>query len=134
MLTSILSLPGIMSILPVPRCSFCLFLFLSILTTRHGPMTSDYCTWLWTTGWLQGWLSLSFFWCWSNEYQQILRAYRLKLNCLKQKQMQKPGIEISKNTCFFIMIHSMQGWTATARHGVTREKKHKKVKAYMKSV
>ena len=27
---------------------------------------------------------------------------------------------------FLIGIHSMQGWTATTRHGVTRKKKRKK--------
>ena len=39
-----------------------------------------------------------------------------------------------KNTFFFIGIHSMQDWTATARHGVTRKKKNKKIKAYRKSL
>ena len=31
-------------------------------------------------------------------------------------------------------IHSMQDWTATTGHGVTRKKKHKKNTAYRKSV
>ena len=28
----------------------------------------------------------------------------------------------------------MQGWTATTRHGVTKKKEHKKIKAYMISL
>ena len=37
--------------------------------------------------------------------------------------------------CFFWGgIHSIQGWTATARHGVTRKTKHKKIKTHRKSV
>ena len=37
---------------------------------------------------------------------------------------------------YFILIeiHSMQGWTATPSHGVTKKKKHKKIQAYRKSV
>ena len=35
---------------------------------------------------------------------------------------------------FLIWIHSMQGWTVTTRHRVTRKKKHKRIKAHMKSV
>ena len=38
------------------------------------------------------------------------------------------------NCIFLIGIHSMQGWTATARYGVSRKKKLKMIKAYMKSV
>ena len=30
--------------------------------------------------------------------------------------------------CFLIGIHSMQGWTATTRHGVTRERSKKRLK------
>ena len=35
---------------------------------------------------------------------------------------------------FLFGIHSLQGWTATTRHGVTRKKNHKKITAYKKSV
>ena len=33
---------------------------------------------------------------------------------------------------FLIGIHSMQGLTATTRHGVTRKRSTKKIKAYRK--
>ena len=35
---------------------------------------------------------------------------------------------------FLIGIHSMQGCTAITWHGVTKKKKHRKIKAYRKSV
>ena len=35
---------------------------------------------------------------------------------------------------FLIGIHSMQGWTATTRHGVTTKKAQKKITGYRKSV
>ena len=35
---------------------------------------------------------------------------------------------------FKIGIHSMQGWTVITRHGVTRKRSTKKIKAYRKSV
>ena len=35
---------------------------------------------------------------------------------------------------FLMEIHSMQGQTATTRHGVKKKKKHKKIKANRKSV
>ena len=35
---------------------------------------------------------------------------------------------------FLIGIHSMRGYTATTRHGVTRKKKHKMIKVYKKSI
>ena len=39
------------------------------------------------------------------------------------------------NKAFFLIgIYSMQVWTATTRHGVTRKRSTKKIKAYRKSV
>ena len=38
-----------------------------------------------------------------------------------------------KKKSFLIGIHSMQGWTATMRHGVTPKRSTKKIIAYMKS-
>ena len=35
---------------------------------------------------------------------------------------------------FLIGIHTIQGWTATTRHGVTRKKSAKKIAGYRKSV
>ena len=35
-----------------------------------------------TIGWIQGWLSLSPFWDWSNECQEFLRTSCYKVNCL----------------------------------------------------
>ena len=35
---------------------------------------------------------------------------------------------------FLIGVHSMQGWTATTRHGVTRKEAQKKITGYRKSV
>ena len=35
---------------------------------------------------------------------------------------------------FLIGIHSMKGWTATTRHGVTRKRSTKKITPYSKSV
>ena len=35
---------------------------------------------------------------------------------------------------FLIGIHSMQGWTVTTRHGVTRKRSTKKITAYRKSI
>ena len=35
---------------------------------------------------------------------------------------------------FLIGIHSMQGWTATTRHGVTRKEAQKKITGHRKSV
>ena len=38
-------------------------------------------------------------------------------------------------TLFFLIgIHSMQRWTATTKHGVTKKKKHKKITPYKKYV
>ena len=37
-------------------------------------------------------------------------------------------------TLFLNEIHSMQGWTTTTRHSVTRNRKNKKIKTYGKSV
>ena len=37
-------------------------------------------------------------------------------------------------TFFLIGIHSMQGWTATTRRGVTRKRSTSEIKAYRKSV
>ena len=43
---------------------------------------------------------------------------------------------LSVTEIFLIGIHSMQGWAATARHGVTRKRSKKKeeIKAYRKSL
>ena len=52
------------------------------------------------------------------------------------REYQKTVILLKKEKVFFLIgIHSMQGWTATKRHGVTRKiLKHKKIKASWKSL
>ena len=51
------------------------------------------------------------------------------------KEYQKTVNLLKKETVFLIGIHSMQGWIATTRHGVTRKRlKHKNIKASRKSL
>ena len=62
-------------------------------------------------------------------YSPIVLIFRYRLKFLVTKGNNNLHIYI-----FLIGVHSMQGWTATTRHGVTKKKEHKKIKAYRKSV
>ena len=49
-------------------------------------------------------------------------------------QFDQPCKQAESKMFFLIGIHSMQGETATMRHGVTRKRSTKKIAAYRKSV
>ena len=49
-------------------------------------------------------------------------------------QFDQPYKQAESKMFFLIEIHSMQGWTAAMRHGVTRKRSTKKIAAYRKSV
>ena len=49
-------------------------------------------------------------------------------------QFDQPYKQAESKMFFLIGIHSMQGWTAAMRHGVTRKRSTKKIAAYRKSV
>ena len=70
---------------------------------------------------------------WQKEFSRnynLLKDKRKDCN----KMVQKKDRKCSTFFPVLIVIHSMQDWTATMRHGVTRKKKHKMIKAYTKSV
>ena len=70
----------------------------------------------------------------NNYFTKIAKHLNLKLNIISHLQPLENIIDAFKNLFFWIGIHSMQGWTATRRHGATRKRSTKKIKAYKKPV
>ena len=95
-------------------------------------LTSTKCTSTKSSGWfLELWRKT-----WENWRTSFLLVFPPLLLAIVARQKSRQLGLTAFSFLVLIAIHSIQDWTATTKHGVTRKKstKHKKNKAYRKSI